>query len=159
MISSKQIVLTYEGLKKLESELEYLKGVRRKEIAEEIKQALAFGDLSENSEYDEAKNEQARVGNRINQLENMLKNAIIIDDDDINTDIVSIGCKVTVLDVEFNEEVIYTIVGSTEANPNSYKISDESPVGKALMGKEVGDTVQVEVPDGSIEFKIISIDK
>jgi len=159
MTTAKQIVLTYEGLEKLESELEYLKTMKRKEIAEKIKQALAFGDLSENSEYDEAKNEQAQVEGRIVQLENMLKNAKIIDEEDINTDIVSIGSKVKVLDMEFNEEVEYTIVGSTEANPSQYKISDESPVGKALIGQKVGDVVDVEVPAGSIKLKILSIAK
>jgi transcription elongation factor GreA len=159
MATAKQIVLTYEGLEKLENELEYLKTIKRKEIAEKIKQALAFGDLSENSEYDEAKNEQAQVEVRIVQLENMLKNAKVIDEDDINTDIVSIGSKVKVLDMEFDEEVEYAIVGSTEADPSQYKISDESPVGRALIGQKVGSVVDVEVPAGVIKFKILSINK
>ncbi|MCG8499074.1 MAG: transcription elongation factor GreA [Firmicutes bacterium] len=158
-MSNKQIVLTYEGLKKLENELEYLKTVKRKDIAAKIKQALAFGDLSENSEYDEAKNEQAQVEARIVQVEKMLKNAKVIDEEDINTDMVSIGAKVKVYDMEFEEEVEYAIVGSTEADPSNYKISDESPVGSALLGKKVGNVVEVAVPDGTIEFKILSINK
>lgn len=159
MTNSKQIVLTYEGLEKLENELEYLKTVKRKEVAEKIKQAIAFGDLSENSEYDEAKNEQAQVEVRIVQLENMLKNAKVIDEEDINTEIVSIGSKVKVLDLEFDEEVEYAIVGSTEADPSNYKISDESPVGRALVGQKVGSIVDVAVPDGVIKFKILEIKK
>lgn len=156
---AKQIVLTYEGLEKLEKELEHLKTVRRKEVAEKIKQALAFGDLSENSEYDEAKNEQAQMESRIVQIENMLKNAKIIDDDDVSTDVVSLGSKVKVLDIELDEEIEYIIVGSTEANPTAFKISDESPVGSALIGKTVGDIVEAEVPMGTIKFKIIEINK
>ena len=159
MTNTKQVILTYEGLQKHEKELEYLKTVRRKEIAEKIKQAIAFGDLSENSEYDEAKTEQAQVEIRIIQLEKMLKNAKVIDEEDINTDVVSIGSKVKVLDIEFDEEVEYTIVGSTEADPNENKISDESPVGRALLGRKVDDIVDVAVPDGIIQFKILSISK
>ncbi|MGE4283297.1 MAG: transcription elongation factor GreA [Clostridia bacterium] len=159
MTGAKQIVLTYEGLEKLEKELEYLKTIKRKDIAEKIKQAIAFGDLSENSEYDEAKNEQAQVEVRIVQLENMLKNAKVIDEEDINTDIVSIGAKVTLLDQEFDEEIEYTIVGCTEADPSSYKISDESPVGSALLGRKVGNVVDVAVPDGILKFKVLSISK
>ena len=159
MTGSKQIVLTYEGLEKLENELEYLKTEKRKDIAEKIKQALAFGDLSENSEYDEAKNEQAQVEVRIVQLENMLKNAKVIDEEDINTDIVSIGSKVKVLDMEFDEEVEYLLVGSTEADPSNSKISNESPVGSALFGQKVGSVVDVQVPSGIIKFKIIGISK
>ena len=160
MVSQKQVILTGEGLKKLEDELENLKTVRRKEVSEKIKQALAFGDLSENSEYDEAKNEQAQVELRIIQVENMLKNVKIIDENEIDTDIVSIGSKVLVYDVEFEEEVEYTIVGSTEADPVKSKISDESPVGKALLGAKVGETVTATVPSGAVlEFKILEISK
>lgn len=160
MVSEKQVILTYEGLKKLEDELENLKTFRRKDVAEKIKVALSFGDLSENSEYDEAKNEQAQVEVRIAQLENMLKNVRIIDEDDIVTDVVSLGSKVTALDVEFNEEVEYTIVGSTEADPMKFKISDESPVGNALLGAKVGEVVTAAVPSGStLEFKILKISK
>ena len=158
-MQNKEVVLTYEGLQKLEQELENLKTVRRREVAERIKQALSFGDLSENSEYDEAKNEQAYVEGRIVQLENMLKNAKVIDEDEVKTDAVSIGAKVMVFDLEFDEEVEYHIVGSTEADPSKYKISYESPVGKALIGKKMGTMVEVEVPDGVIKFKILEINK
>ncbi|NMB33332.1 MAG: transcription elongation factor GreA [Clostridium sp.] len=156
---NKEVVLTYEGLKKLEQELEQLKTVKRREIAERIKQALSFGDISENSEYDEAKNEQAYIEGKIIQLENMLKNAKVIDEDDVKTDMVSIGSKVRILDKEFDEEVEYHIVGSTEADPSKYKISYQSPVGKALIGKKKGATVEVIVPDGTIEFKVLEINK
>lgn len=155
----KQVVLTDEGLKKLEVELETLKTEKRKEIADKIKVALSFGDLSENSEYDEAKNEQAMVEARIVQIEAMLKNVKLIDDDEISTDTVVLGSKVKVLDVEFNEETVYSIVGSTEADPDQNKISDESPVGKALLGHAAGETVQVETPGGMIDFKILEIAK
>lgn len=156
---NKEVVLTYEGLQKLEQELEFLKAVKRREVAERIKQALSFGDISENSEYDEAKNEQAHVEGRIVQLENMLKNAKVIDEDDIKTDVVSVGSKVTILDMEFDEEIEYYIVGSAEANPSQFKISNESPVGSALMGKKKGTVVDVVVPDGIVKFKVISIKK
>ena len=158
-MGTKEVVLTYEGLKKLEEELEVLKRVKRMEIADRIKQALAFGDISENSEYDEAKNEQAQVEGRIVQLENMLKNAKLIDEDEVSTDKVSLGSKVRLLDVEFNEEVEYHIVGSTEANPSKFKISNESPVGSALMGKLKGNTIDVVVPDGIIQYKVLEITK
>ncbi|SHF30554.1 transcription elongation factor GreA [Caldanaerobius fijiensis DSM 17918] len=154
---AKQTILTYEGLKKLEEELEYLKTVKRQEVAERIKQARAFGDLSENSEYDEAKNEQAFVEGRIATLEAMLRNAKVIDEEDITLDRVSIGCTVKVYDEDLEEEVEYTIVGSAEADPSNMKISDESPVGKALLGHHVGDVVDVEVPDGIIKMKILEI--
>lgn len=155
----KPVILTYEGLKKLEDELDYLKSVRRAEVAERIKQARAFGDLSENSEYDEAKNEQAFVEGRIATIEAMLKNAKVIDDDDIKLDMVNIGCTVKVYDESFNEETEYTIVGSAEADPMNNKISDESPIGKALIGKKAGDVVSVEVPAGIINLKILEIHK
>lgn len=156
---AKQIILTDEGLKKLETELEQLKTEKRKEIAEKIKVALSFGDLSENSEYDEAKNEQAMIEARIAQIEAMLKNVKLIDEDEVSTETVNLGSKVRVLDIEFNEEITYSIVGSTEADPDSERISDESPVGKALMGHSVGDTVTVEAPGGDIEMKIVEIAK
>lgn len=157
MSESKKYIMTYEGVKKLEDELEYLKTVKRKEITEKIKVALGYGDLSENSEYDEAKNEQAFVEGRIMQLENMLKNATIVDESDIPTDVVSIGAKVKVKDYDFDEEVEYMIVGSAEADPMSYKISNESPVGNAFMGKKVGDVVEVSVPGGVSKFEILGI--
>ena len=156
----KQVILTAEGLKKLEDELEYLKTTKRREISEKIKLALSFGDLSENSEYDEAKNDQAQMEHRIMQLEKMLKNYQIIDESAIDTTVVSIGSKVKVLDVEFNEEIEYSIVGSTEANPMENKISDESAVGTALLGAKVGDTVTAHVPSGDeLQFKILEISR
>lgn len=159
MAAAKQVILTSEGLEKLEKELEYLKTVKRQEVAAEIKVALGYGDLSENSEYDEAKNKQAQMEIRIVEIETMLKNAKVIDEADISTDTVSLGCTVTVYDVEFDEEIHYNIVGSTEADPSNGKISDESPVGAALLGKKVGDIVEVPAPAGSIELKVVEINK
>lgn len=156
---AKQIILTDEGLKKLEDELEQLKTEKRKEIAEKIKVALSFGDLSENSEYDEAKNEQAMIEARIATIEAMLKNVKLIDEDDVSTETVNLGSKVRLFDIEFNEETTYAIVGSTEADPDQDRISDESPMGRALMGHAVGDTVIVEAPSGNIEMKILEIAK
>ncbi|MBQ2696045.1 MAG: transcription elongation factor GreA [Clostridia bacterium] len=158
-MSEKTVFLTYEGLKERERELEYLKTEKRKEISEKIKVALGFGDLSENAEYDEAKNEQAEVELKIVKLEKMLKNAKIIDDEDISTDVVSMGIKVKVLDIDMEEEDEYYLVGSEEANPMENKISDESPVGRALLGAKVGDVVTVEAPNGSFEMKILEISK
>ena len=154
----REIVLTMKGLKKIEDELEYLKTVRRKEVAERIKQAIAFGDISENSEYDEAKNEQAQVEERIMKLENTLKKAKVVDEDDINLEIVSIGTKVQVKDLEFDEVVEYTIVGSSEADPYELKISNESPVGRSLLGKKVGDKVEIQIPDGVTKYEVLKID-
>lgn len=159
MAAAKQVILTSEGLEKLEKELEYLKTVKRQEVAAEIKVALGYGDLSENSEYDEAKNKQAQMEIRIVEIETMLKNAKVIDEAEISTDTVSLGCTVTVYDVEFDEEIQYSIVGSTEADPSNGKISDESPVGSALLGKKVGDVVDAPVPAGTIELKIVAINK
>lgn len=158
-MSEKTVFLTYEGLKERECELEYLKTEKRKEISEKIKVALGFGDLSENAEYDEAKNEQAEVELKIVKLEKMLKNAKVIDEEDISTDVVSMGIKVKVLDIDMEEEEIYNIVGSEEADPMNNKISDESPVGKALLGAKIGDTVTVEAPNGEFELKILEISK
>lgn len=158
-MANKQIFLTDEGLRKLEEELEYLKTVRRKEVADAIKVALSFGDLSENSEYDEAKNEQAMVEARIVEVEAMLKQVVILDQEELSTEQVSVGSKVKVLDVEFDEEETYQIVGSTESDPASGRISDESPVGKALLGGKVGDIVEAEVPNGTITFKILEISR
>jgi len=159
MSESKQYVMTYEGVKKLENELEYLKTVRRKEITEKIKVALGYGDLSENSEYDEAKNDQAFVEGRIAQLEAMLKNADVVDESEIPNDVVSVGAKVRVKDFEFDEEVEYIIVGSAEADPMNFKISNESPVGKALIGKKVGEIVEVVIPDGMNKFEVLEISR
>ncbi|AGY76202.1 MULTISPECIES: transcription elongation factor GreA [Clostridium] len=157
MSGSKKYVMTYEGITKLEDELEYLKTAKRREIMEKIKVALSFGDLSENSEYDSAKNEQAFVEGRIVQLENMLKNATIVDEEEIPPGVVGIGSIVKVRDYDFNEEVEYLIVGSAEADPINNKISNESPVGKGLVGKKAGDIVEVQVPDGVSKYEILSI--
>ena len=157
MRQTKKNIMTYEVIKKLEEELEYLKTVRRKEITEKIKVALGYGDLSENSEYDEAKNDQAFNEGRIIQLENMLKNAVVVDESEIPTDKVSVGSIVKVMDYEFDEEVEYAIVGSAEADPMNFKISNESPVGSALLGKKVGDVVEVTVPSGVSKFEILEI--
>ena len=157
MSDQKKFVMTYEGVKKLEEELEYLKTVKRKEITEKIKVALGYGDLSENSEYDEAKNDQAFTEGRIIQLENMLKNAVVVDESEIPKDKVSVGSIVKVMDYEFDEEVEYTIVGSAEADPMNFKISNESPVGSALIGKKVGDVVEVAVPSGVSKFEVLEI--
>ncbi len=156
---AKQVILTSEGLKKLQDELENLKTVRRKENTAAIKRALSFGDLSENSEYDEAKNEQAEIEARIVEIETMLNNANVIDTESIGTDVVSLGSKVKVKDVSDGEEEEYSIVGSTEADPMKGKISDESPVGNALLGHKIGETVTVEAPMGKIEYEIINISK
>ena len=151
------IKLTAEGKRALEEEYEYLCKEKRQEVSEKIKVALGFGDLSENSEYDEAKNEQAQVESRIVELEAMLRNYELIDESNTNTDVITIGSKVRVLDVEFNDECEYQIVGSTEANPLKGNISDESPVGKALLGKTVNDTVDVETPGGNIKMRVLEI--
>lgn len=153
----KDIFFTPEGLEKIENEIEYLKTVRRKEVSERIKVALGYGDLSENSEYDEAKNEQAQVEERIAKLEMMVRNAKIIDEKDLNTDVVNIGSSVKVRELESMEEDEYTIVGSAEADPLEGKISNESPVGSRLIGNRVGDVVEVEVPDGIIKYEICGI--
>lgn len=156
---AKAIKMTADGRKNLEDELENLKTKGRAEIAEKIKTARGYGDLSENSEYDEAKNEQAKIEARIVEIEAMLKNAEIISDIKGAPKIVKVGAKVKVLDIELNEEYEYQIVGSTEADPRKDKISDESPVGKALMGKKSGQEAVVEAPSGEIKFKILSISK
>ncbi|NEU05660.1 transcription elongation factor GreA [Clostridium senegalense] len=157
MSDTKKYVMTYEGVKKLEEELEFLKTVKRKEITEKIKVALGYGDLSENSEYDEAKNEQAFVEGRIIQLENMLRNASVVDESELDNNIVSVGSIVRVKDFQFDEEVDFAIVGSAEADPMENKISNESPVGSALIGKGVGDVVEAIIPDGISKYEIIEI--
>ena len=154
----KKVVVTASGLKALEEELEMLKTVRRSEISEKIRVARGYGDLSENSEYDEAKNEQAIVEARIADLEVMLKNVVILDENELVKDTVSLGSTVKVYDEEFDEELEYVIVGSTEADLDLGKISDESPVGKALMGKKVGEVAEAILPTGdTAKFKVISI--
>lgn len=156
-MAEKDVFLTAEGLEKLENELDELRTVKRREVAERIKQALAFGDISENSEYDQAKNEQAQLEERIAKLEMILRNARLIDHEDISTDVVSIGSKVMVKDLEYDEEMEYTIVGSAEADPYEGKISNESPVGSALIGRKQEEIVEVHVPDGLIKYQILSI--
>jgi len=158
-MSEKEVILTQDGLKKLEEELEYLKSVKRREVAERIKIAIGYGDISENSEYEDAKNEQAFIEGRVITLEKMLRNARIINNDEIDTDVVSIGSKVLLQDLEFGETVEYTIVGSAESDPSENKISNESPVGKAILGKKKGSVVEVSVPAGIIQYKIIDIKK
>lgn len=156
-MANNEIILTKSGLTEKQEKLEYLKIVRRGEISEQIKEARAFGDLSENAEYDEAKNEQARVEAEIATLEKILRNATVVDDAEIDLSRVGIGTTVKILDVEFNEEEEYHVVGSIEADADRGHISNESPVGAALMGKKVGDVVDVESPGGIFQVKIIDI--
>ena len=156
-MEEKKNLLTYAGLKKLEDELHDLKVVKRKEVAGKIKEAREQGDLSENAEYDAAKDEQRDIEARIEELEKILKNAEVVVEEEADLDKVSIGCSVKILDCEFEEELEYKIVGSTEANSLKGKISNESPVGKALLGKKVGDTVTVETPAGEFSYKVLSI--
>ena len=158
-MEEKEVILTQEGYDKLEKELEYLKTEKRVEIAERIKVALGFGDLSENSEYDEAKNAQSENEIKIAELENKLRHAKIIDEKDIDTKTVQIGNTVKLHDMEFDEDVEYTIVGSTEVNLAENRISNESPIGRALIGAKKGATVDVEAPAGIIQYKILSIKK
>lgn len=158
-MNDKQILLTQEGLRKLEDELENLKSVKRREVAERIKVAIGYGDISENSEYEDAKNEQAFIEGRIITLEKMLRNARIINNDDIDIDTVSIGSIVTVEDLEYGDTMEYSIVGTAESDPLQNKISNESPVGKAILGKKKGTIVEVSVPVGIIQYKILDIKK
>lgn len=156
-MTEKEVILTQDGLKKLEEELENLKSVKRREVAERIKVAIGYGDISENSEYEDAKNEQAFIEGRIITLEKMLRNARIINNDEVDTNTVSIGSKVVLQDVEFKENVEYSIVGTAESDPSQNKISNESPVGKAILGKKKGSVVDVNVPAGVVQYKIIDI--
>ena len=156
---AKTIKLTADGLQKLENELEQLKTLGRADIAEKIRVARGYGDLSENSEYDEAKNEQAKIEARIIDIEEMLKNYSLIEDSAVKTDRVVVGVKVTVHDPELKEDSIYRVVGSTEADPRNGKISDESPVGRALIGKKKGDEIIVEAPGGEFKLKIVAISR
>lgn len=158
-MAEKKTILTYAGLKALEEELEDLKVVRRKEVAGKIKEAREQGDLSENAEYDAAKDEQRDIEARIDEIEKILKNAEVVVEDEVDFDKINIGCTVVLYDVEFEEEVEYKIVGSTEANSLAGKISNESPLGKALIGKSVGDKVEVEAQAGIIEYEVRKIDR
>ncbi|MDD4775877.1 MAG: transcription elongation factor GreA [Syntrophomonas sp.] len=155
----REIVLTKEGLAKLEAELETLKSVRREEVAERIKQAIAFGDITENSEYEDAKNEQAFIEGRIMSLEQTLKKARLMEDGEIRTDVVSLGSRVKLKEMKSGREIMVTLVSSVESKLRDGKISDESPVGKAIMGKSVKSTVAVEAPAGTIKYKILKVEK
>lgn len=155
----KKNILTYEGLKKLEDELEDLKVVKRKEVSQKIKEAREQGDLSENAEYDAAKDEQRDIEARIEELEKILKNAEVVDEEEVDLNKISVGCQVKILDIEFDEELEYKVVGSTEANSLTGRISNESPVGRAIMGASVGDIVTVETPAGDLQYKILEIQR
>ena len=157
MAETKKNIMTYAGLKKLEDELHDLKVNRRQEVAQKIKEAREQGDLSENAEYDAAKDEQRDIEARIEELEKLLKNVEVVVEDEIDTEKINVGCRVKLFDVEYDEEIEFSIVGSTEANSIQHKISNESPVGSALMGKKVGDTVIVETQMGQIEYKVLEI--
>ena len=156
-MEEKKNILTYAGLKKYEDELHSLKVERRQEVAQKIKEAMEQGDLSENAEYDAAKDEQRDIEARIEELEKILKNVEVITGEDVALDRISVGCRVKIHDIEFDEDLDYSIVGSTEANSLENKISNESPVGKALMGAKVGDVVKVDTMAGSLSYKILSI--
>ena len=158
-MEAKKNILTYEGLKKYEEELEHLKVVTRKEIAQKIKEAREQGDLSENAEYDAAKDEQRDIEARIEEIELILKNAEVVVEDEVDLDKISVGCKVRILDIEFDEELEYKIVGSTEANSLKGKISNESPLGRALLGATIGDIVKVEAPVGELSYKVLEIQR
>ena len=158
-MADKEVILTLEGLNKLEKEIEYLKTVRRREVAERIKQALEFGDISENSEYEDAKNEQGFIEGRILAIEKMLRNVRIIDDQEVTLTEVGLGSKVTLLDVETGEQFEYSIVGSAEPDPFNSRISNDSPVGKALLGRKVGEEIEVKVPVGVLRYQINAIGK
>ena len=158
-MTNKKNILTSEGLKKLEEELDELIVVKRKEVAQKIKEAREQGDLSENAEYDAAKDEQRDIEARIEEIEKILKNAEIVDEDEVNLDTINIGCQVKILDCEFDEELVYKIVGSTEANSLKGKISNESPVGRALLGKRVGDMVSVDTQVGTVSYKVLDIQR
>jgi len=159
MEENKEVLLTKEGYEKLEQELENLRTVKRAEIAERIKVALGFGDLSENSEYDEAKNAQAENETKIAELENKIRYAKIIDESEINTKTVQVGNTVKLLDIEFDEEVCYTLVGSTEVDIENNKISNESPIGSAIIGAKKNQVIEVQVPAGTVQYKVLSITK
>lgn len=156
-MADKKNILTYAGLKRLEDELQELKVVRRKEVAQKIKEAREQGDLKENAEYDAAKEEQGEIETRIEDIEKILKNAEVVVEEDVDLERISIGCSVKILDCEFDEELEYKIVGSMEANSLKGKISNESPVGRALIGRKAGDMVKVETQAGELEYKVLSI--
>jgi len=156
-MAEKEVILTSEGLAKLEQELELLKGVKRREVAERIKQAIEFGDISENSEYEDAKNEQAFIEGRIITLEKMLRNAKVIEPVENDSNTVHIGAKIKLKDLEYGDEFEYIVVGPAEADPMNNRISFESPVGKAILGKKENDIVEVTVPAGKLKYKIVKV--
>lgn len=158
-MSEKEIILTSEGLERLENELNNLKSVKRREVAERIKQAIGFGDISENSEYENAKNEQAFIEGRILTLEKKLRNARLLDESEVTTDAVSLGVKVLLKDIEYGDEIEYVLVGSMEADPANNKISNESPVGQGILGAKKGDIVEVDVPAGILKYQVLQISK
>ena len=158
-MEEKKNLLTFTGLKKLEEELHDLKVFKRKEVAGKIKEAREQGDLSENAEYDAAKDEQRDIEARIEEIEKILKNVEVVDEDDVDLDKISVGCRVKVYDIEFDEEMEFSLVGSSEANSLKGKISNESPVGKALIGAKVGDVVEVETQAGLIQYKVLEIQR
>jgi transcription elongation factor GreA len=158
-VVDREIILTPEGFQRLKEEIEYLSSVKRDEVAERIRASREFGDISENSEYDDAKNEQAMLEARIYALEERLRSAIVIDSDSIATDVVGVGTKVTLQDMQRGDVVQYAIVGSAEADPSAHKLSNESPVGRAILGHKPGDKVTVAVPQGAKKFKVLAIDK
>jgi transcription elongation factor GreA len=158
-VSRKEVILTEEGLKQLQDEVNYLSNVKREEVAEQIRQAREFGDISENSEYDDAKNEQALLEHRIANLQEKLRRARVIKDSDIETDKVSVGSTVTLRDKKVGDVRIYTLVGSAEADPTKAKLSNESPVGQAIIGKRVGESVTVNIPIGALDLEILAIGK
>ena len=158
-MEAKKNILTYEGVKKYEDELQELKVVKRKEVAQKIKEAREQGDLSENAEYDAAKDEQRDIEARIEELEKILKNSEVVVEEEVDINVISIGCQIKILDMEYNEELEYKIVGSTEANSLKGKISNESPVGQALLGKKIGDVVEVETQVGVLKYKVLGIER
>jgi len=158
-MAEKKNILTYEGLKQLEEELQDLKVNKRKEVAEKIKEAREQGDLSENAEYDAAKDEQRDIEARIEEIDKILRNAEVVVEEDVDVNKINIGCKVRLLDVEYEDELEYKIVGSTEANSLKGKISNESPVGKALIGAKIGDIISVETQAGTVQYKVLGIEK
>jgi transcription elongation factor GreA len=158
-VPDREIILTPEGYRRLKDEIDYLSTKKREEVAERIQEARSYGDISENSEYDDAKNEQAMLEKRIYQLEDKLRSARVIDSENITTDVVGVGTKVTLQDVKAGDVVQYHIVGSAEADPTDHKLSNESPVGRAIMGQKPGDIVVVKVPQGKTKLKVLTIEK
>ena len=158
-MEDKKNILTYEGLKKYEDELHDLKVVKRKEVAQKIKEAREQGDLSENAEYDAAKDEQRDIEARIEELEKILKNAEVVVEDEVDLDKINVGCQVKIHDIEYNEDLVFKIVGSTEANSLKGRISNESPLGRALIGAKIGDTVVADAPMGTVKYKVLGIER